>query len=60
MPWPYGNPKSITGLLHFTDNDRSETVVVGKDELDKESHDQITLNHLLSDLLEIYGSDNWM
>jgi hypothetical protein len=35
MPrWPYGNPKSITGLLRFIDEDGWKTEVVCKDDSD--------------------------
>ena len=58
MPrWPYGNPKSITGLLRFIDEDGWKTEVVCKDDSDKEKNDCTTLDHLLSDILEIYGVD---
>lgn len=58
MPrWPYGNPKSITGLLRFVDEDGWKTEVVGKDDSGKEKNDCTTLDHLLSDILEIYGVD---
>ena len=52
--WQYGNPKSITGKLGYLDDDSSQTEVVRTDDIDKEKFEQITLNHLLSDLLEIY------
>jgi hypothetical protein len=56
-PWPYGNPKSITGILRFIDEDSWKTEVICKDDIDKEKIEQTTLNCLLSDILEIYNVD---
>ena len=58
MIWPYGNPKSLTGILRFINEDSNKTEVVRKDDVDKLKIERITLDHMLSDLLEIYNVDH--
>lgn len=54
--WQYGNPKSITGILQYTDDVSDQSDVIPAEDIGKEEFEQITLKTLLSDLLEIYNT----
>ncbi|MEN6611463.1 MAG: hypothetical protein ABFC24_11520 [Methanoregulaceae archaeon] len=55
--WTYGNPKSITGILHYTDATSRKTDVGCGDDNGQKQEANTSLSMLLSDLLEIYNAE---